>query len=41
MKYIHRNPVEVGFVGKEADYLYSRASDFYERKNLIELSYIV
>ena len=39
--YIHMNPVEAGFVEKAEDYLYSSARDFYGKKGLIELSYIV
>jgi len=41
MHYIHRNPVEAGFVEKEEDYLYSSAGEFYDKKGLIELSYVV
>ncbi|HCR53740.1 MAG TPA: transposase [Cytophagales bacterium] len=41
MEYIHRNPVEAGFVENEEDYWYSSARDFYDRKGLIELSYVV
>jgi hypothetical protein len=41
LNYIHRNPVEAGFVEKEEDYLYSSARDFCDKKGLIELSYIV
>ncbi len=41
LEYIHRNPVEAGFVAKEEDYLYSSARDFYDKKGLIELSYIL
>ena len=41
LKYIHMNPVEAGFVEKAEDYLYSSARDFYGKKGLIELSYIV
>ena len=41
LNYIHRNPVEAGFVEKEEDYLYSSARDFYDKKGLIELSYLV
>jgi putative transposase len=40
MEYIHRNPVEAGFVEKEQDWLYSSAGDFYGKNGLIELSYI-
>ena len=38
--YIHRNPVEAGFVKNEEDWLYSSAGDFYNKKGLIELMYI-
>ncbi len=41
MNYIHKNPVEAGFVEHEEDYLYSSARDFFNRKGLIELSYVV
>lgn len=41
LEYIHRNPVEAGFVENEEDYLYSSARDFYDKKGLIELSYVV
>ena len=40
LNYIHRNPVEAGFVENEEDYLYSSARDFYEKKGLIELCFI-
>ena len=41
LDYIHRNPVEAGFVENEEDYLYSSARDFYNKKGLIELCYVV
>jgi hypothetical protein len=41
MEYIHNNPVEAGFVENEEDYLYSSARDFYDKKGLIELCYVV
>jgi putative transposase len=41
MDYVHHNPVEAGFVENEEDWLYSSARDFYGKKGLIELSYIV
>jgi putative transposase len=41
IQYIHRNPVETGMVEREEDYLYSSAGDFYEKRGLIELSYVV
>jgi putative transposase len=41
LNYIHKNPVETRIVEKEEEYLYSSARDFYDRKGLIELSYIV
>jgi putative transposase len=40
LNYIHRNPVEAGFVENEEDYLFSSARDFYNKKGLIDLSYI-
>ncbi len=41
MEYIHRNPVEAGFVENEEYYLYSSARDFFDQKGLVELSYVV
>ena len=41
LEYLHMNSVEAGFVEKPEDYLYSSAGDFYGKKGLIELSYIV
>ena len=41
LEYIHMNPVEAGFVEKAEDYVYSSARDFYSRKGLIELCYII
>lgn len=41
MNYIHDNPIESGFVRNGEDWLYSSAGDFYGRKRMIELSYIV
>jgi REP element-mobilizing transposase RayT len=41
LSYVHRNPVEAGFVQNEEDWLYSSARDFYGKKGLIDLSYIV
>lgn len=41
LEYIHKNPVVAGFVEMEEDYLYSSARDYYKKKGLIELSYIV
>ena len=41
LDYIHRNPVVAGFVGREEDYIYSSASDYYDRKGMLELDYIV
>jgi REP element-mobilizing transposase RayT len=41
LNYIHRNPVEAGFVENEEDYLYSSARDFYGKAGLIELCYVV
>lgn len=37
----HNNPVEAGFVEKAEDWLYSSAGNFYGKKGLIELSYII
>ncbi len=34
LKYLHNNPVEAGIVGKEEDYLYSSARDYFEGKNV-------
>ncbi|MBL7870603.1 MAG: transposase [Cyclobacteriaceae bacterium] len=41
MEYIHRNPVEAGVVENEEDYLYSSARDFFCKKGLVQLSYVV
>jgi len=41
LEYIHRNPVEAGFVEHEEDYLYISARDFYDKNGPIELSYVV
>jgi len=41
MEYIHRNPVEAGLVENEEDYLHSSARDFFDKKGLIELSFVV
>ncbi len=41
LQYIHENPVNAGFVENQEDFLYSSARDFYGKKGLIELSYIV
>ena len=41
LTYIHNNPVEAGFVERAEDWLYSSAGNFYGKKGLIELSYIV
>jgi len=40
LDYIHKNPVEAGFVANEEDYLYSSAGDFYDKKGAIDLSFI-
>lgn len=40
MNYIHSNPVRAGIVDKEEEYLYSSARDFYNRKGLLELTYL-
>jgi REP element-mobilizing transposase RayT len=37
LKYIHHNPVEVGFVEKEEDWLYSSARNYYGLKGLINV----
>lgn len=37
LKYIHRNPVEAGFVEKEEDWLYSSAGNYHGLKGLIEI----
>ena len=41
LTYIHNNPVKAGFVEKPEDWLCSSAGDFYSKKGLIELSYIL
>jgi len=41
LAYIHKNPVEAGFVENEEGYLYSSARDFYDKKGLIKLNYLV
>ena len=41
LEYIHRNPVEAGFVANEEDYVYSSSSDFHDKKGFIELCYVV
>ncbi len=41
LDYIHDNPVRAGFVEKEDDWLYSSAGDFYAKKGMLELSFIV
>ncbi|HTN07941.1 REP-associated tyrosine transposase [Agriterribacter sp.] len=41
LEYIHMNPVEAGFIEKAEDYIYSSARDFYGKKGLIELCYVV
>ena len=41
LEYIHRNPVEAGFVENEEDWLYSSARDFHSKKGLIDLCYTV
>jgi hypothetical protein len=37
LDYIHYNPVEVGFVSKPKDWLYSSAIDYYDGKGLLEI----
>ena len=41
LEYIHCNPVLAGIVEHEEDYLYSSARDFYDKKGLIELCYVI
>lgn len=41
LEYIHMNPVEAGFVENAEDYLYSSTRDYYGKKGLVELCYIV
>jgi putative transposase len=41
LEYMHQNPVVAGFVEYEEDYLYSSSRDFFDKKGLIELSYVV
>ena len=38
LNYIHYNPVKVGIVDKEEEYIYSSARDFYNKKGLLELT---
>ena len=37
LNYIHHNPVEVGFVEREEEYLYSSARDYSEEKGLVNI----
>ena len=37
LNYIHNNPVEVGFVEKEEDYLYSSARNYNEKRGLVNI----
>ena len=41
LTYIHDNPVKAGFVENAEDWLHSSARDFYGKKGLIDLSYII
>ena len=41
LEYTHMNPVQAGFVEKVEEYTNSSAGDFYVRKGLIELCYVV
>jgi putative transposase len=41
LNYIHQNPVRAGIVVKEEEYRYSSATDFYNGKGLLELSYYI
>lgn len=38
--YIHQNPVRAGIVEHEEDYLYSSARYFYNKKCLVQLSFV-
>ncbi|MCB0497326.1 MAG: transposase [Cyclobacteriaceae bacterium] len=38
--YIHNNPVKAGFVDNPADWLYSSARDYEDRKGLIDIYYL-
>ncbi len=40
LKYIHQNPVRAGIVELEEEYIYSSARDFYNRRGLLELTYV-
>ena len=40
LDYIHNNPVEVGFVCKAEDYIYSSARDYAGKKGLLKISLI-
>jgi len=40
LNYIHNNPVRAGIVEKEEKYIYSSARDFYNRKGLLEPTYL-
>ncbi|NMM50489.1 REP-associated tyrosine transposase [Marinigracilibium pacificum] len=40
LDYIHRNPVEAGFVEKEEEYTYSSAGCWHGKEELIKLNYI-
>ena len=39
LNYIHQNPVRVGIVDKEEEYVYSSARDFYGCSGLLSLTY--
>jgi putative transposase len=41
LEYIHQNPVKAGIVEKQEDYLHSSARDFYGKKGLLDLCYVV
>ena len=40
LDYIHRNPVEAGFVENEYDYLYASARDYAGLKGLLEVVFL-
>ncbi|HTH54592.1 MAG TPA: transposase [Cyclobacteriaceae bacterium] len=41
LQYIHNHPVEIGLAERSQDYWYSSARDFYGRKGLIDLSFVI
>jgi putative transposase len=40
LQYIHRNPIEAGFVEKADDYKYGSAKIYNNKKGLLEVLYI-